>query len=914
MDTLQWVDPARVPGSVQRTGTNVKSSENVAALAPSFNPTDVEQGLYDRWDAAGYFAPAGDPNRDPFVVIMPPPNVTGELHLGHALFVTIEDIITRYHRMKGDPTLWLPGADHAGIGGQWVVERLIAEEGLTRHDLGREEFLRRVWEYMDRYRGRIREQMRILGASCDWSRFHFTMDPGPSRAVRRTFKHLYDKGLIYRGERLISWCPRCNTALSDLEVVHRDVNSHLWRLAYPVDGSDEMIAVATTRPETMLGDTAVAVHPDDDRYQHLIGKSVRLPIMNRLIPIVADESVDSSFGSGAVKVTPAHDPNDFEIGQRHELQFITVINLDGTMNSDAGDFGGMSVEAARTAVVARLEADGVILRTEDHLHSVGHCERCGTVVQPLLSKQWFVKMADLAAPAIAAAEDGSVTFVPDRFKGVYLNWLENIRDWCISRQLWWGHRIPVWYRVSDGMPIVSEVDLEVCPETGEPIVQDPDVLDTWFSSGLWPFSTLGWPEDTGDLRRFYPSSVMETGYEILFFWVARMVFFGIELMGEPPFHTVYLHGTVRDVEGVKMSKTKGNVLDPTDITAEYGADSLRFALATQGSAGVDSRLSLALIESSRNFINKLWNATRFTLGAIDAAVIDMDAEGPSRPSGDMAVFDRWILSRIDDVTNDVTRRLETHQYGEAGRQLREFIWSELCDWYIEAAKVRLRAGGEAAGEVAQTLAFVLERSLRLLHPFAPFATEVLWQSIPHVGPSLMIAPWPIGEALDDEVERAVDQAIELVTKVRNARSELSVEPGRWISARISAPHDLPLLESIRGEIGLLARIADEQLVIGLEPVEAEQTDAVIAVGDIVVLLPLAGMVDLGAERTRLEKEGSGAQAEKQRLLRQLENPNFIERAPAKLVQDQRERLVIVEQQLGVIERRLLELHGHNGTT
>jgi valyl-tRNA synthetase len=887
----------------------VTGRDQAVQLPPAFNPSEVEQGLYDQWDAAGYFRPVDRSDRKPFVVIMPPPNVTGELHIGHALFVTIQDIMTRYHRMLGDPTLWLPGADHAGIAGQWVVEKQLARGDLTRHDLGREKFLERVWEFMNQYRGRIREQMRILGASCDWSRFAFTMDPGPSRAVRRTFKHLYDKGLIYRGERLISWCPRCNTALSDLEVIHREVKGHLWHVAYPVEDSDERVVVATTRPETMLGDTAVAVHPDDDRYKHLIGKTIRLPIMKRLIPIIADDSVDSTFGSGAVKVTPAHDPNDFEIGRRHDLPFITVMNFDGTMNREAGTYEGQEIADARLNVVAQLEREGFLVKTENHEHSVGHCQRCDTVVEPLISKQWFLRMDELAAPAIAAAKDGSIKFVPERFKGDYLHWMENIRDWCISRQLWWGHRIPVWYRVSDGKAIVSEEDIDRDPETGEPVEQDTDVLDTWFSSGLWPFSTLGWPDETDDLRRFYPSAVMETGYEILFFWVARMVFFGIEMMGEPPFHTVYLHGTVRDAEGSRMSKTKGNVLDPTEITAEYGADALRFALATQTSAGVDLRLSIAQVEFSRNFINKLWNATRFASNAIQRASIEMGEDGPALPIGNLSIADRWILSRVDGVTVEFSRLLDMHQYNEAGRQLREFIWSEFCDWYIEAAKVRLRGEGDDIQAVAQTLAYVVNRALRLLHPYAPFVTETLWQVVPNDGRALIVSDWPSGGERDPASERIFATVIELVTKIRNARTESNVEPGHWIAAHIASPGDHEALESLRREIGLLARIADDQLTISSSPVEPERSDAVIAIGDLIAVLPLAGLVDLDAERGRIERELANARGEIERLSRQLNNPNFVERAPEKLVADQRARLALVEEQVSVLTRRLTELAG-----
>jgi valyl-tRNA synthetase len=879
-------------------------------LSATFKPNEVERGMYERWDQEGYFEPNYRPDREPFVVIMPPPNVTGELHIGHALFVGIQDIMSRWHRMLGDPVLWLPGADHAGIAGQWVVEKQLATEGLTRHDLGRERFLDRVWEYMDRIRYRIREQMVILGASCDWTRFTFTMDSGPSRAVRKVFKHLYDKGLIYRGERLISWCPRCMTALSDLEVKHEEVNSFLWHLRYPVIDSPtgEVIVVATTRPETMLGDTAVAVHPDDERYKHLIGQRVRLPIIGREMPIVADESVDSGFGSGVVKVTPAHDPNDFEIGRRHDLPFVTVMNLDGTMNGQAGPFAGLSIGEARRGVIERLTAEGALLKTEPHTHSVGHCDRCGTVVEPLVSKQWFVKMEPLAKPAIEAAYDGRLTFVPDRFKGVYLNWMENIHDWCISRQLWWGHRIPVWYCANCGTEhAIEEETLDACPSCAGPVTQDPDVLDTWFSSGLWPFSTLGWPEETEDLKRYYPSSVMETGYEILFFWVARMVFFGIEIMGEVPFHTVYLHGTVRDAEGSKMSKTKGNVLDPTLITQEYGSDSLRFALVTQGSPGVDMRLSMTQVEASRNFINKLWNATRFALRSISEADIEMAEDGPARPTGDLALADRWIVSRLESVTSDVTSLLGSHLYGEAGRQLREFVWSEFCDWYIEASKVRLKGTTEEKQVVAQTLAYVIERSLRLLHPYMPFATEALWQAVPHLGDSIMIAPWPAPGARDRAGEADFEVLMELVTKIRNARAEANVEAGRWIEADLFAGSRTAAFERARREISFLARVADDKLRFHEgESVSPEHAIVVVA-RDVVASLPLAGMVDLDAEIDRLKRELAESEQERDRAERQLSNEAFTSRAPEQVVETQRKRLADALQQIEVLKNRLADL-------
>ncbi|MBX3069626.1 MAG: valine--tRNA ligase [Thermomicrobiales bacterium] len=878
-------------------------------MPAAFDPIGIEQPMYQRWKDAGYFAPEINPDGEPFVIVMPPPNVTGELHVGHALFVSLQDLMIRWRRMSGDAALWTPGADHAGIAGQWVVERLIAQEGLTRHDLGREAFVERVWEYMDRLRYRIEEQTSILGASCDWNRYTFTMDAGPSRAVRTVFKHLFDKGLIYRGSRLISWCPRCMTALSDLEVVHKEVESHLWSLAYPVDGEPgRSIVVATTRPETMLGDTAVAVHPDDERYQDLIGKSLILPILGRLIPVVADEAVDREFGSGAVKVTPAHDPNDFEIGKRHDLPAIVILNPDGTLNASAGPFEGMQIGPARAAVVERLEADGALVGIVPHSHAVGHCDRCGTVVQPTISEQWFVSMDSLAAPAIEAARSGELQFVPERFKGVYLNWMENIHDWCISRQLWWGHRIPVWYCQSCGEMIVTvEEHLESCPSCGGLVEQDPDVLDTWFSSGLWPFSTLGWPDDTADLRRYYPSDVMETGYEILFFWVARMVFFGLEIMGELPFHTVYLHGTVRDTDGLKMSKTKGNVLDPTEITATYGADALRFALVTQGSPGLDMRLSMTLVESSRNFINKMWNATRFALRAIDEVAVEMAADGPARPTGDLALADRWIISRLDSVTQNVDRLFGSYLFGEAGRQLREFVWSELCDWYIEAAKVRMRGTDAEKQQVAQTLAYVLERSMRLLHPFMPFATEAMWLSLPHQGESVMVASWPAPGTPDKEAETDWNRLSDLVVKIRNARAETGIEAGKWIPASIHASTKPVVFADSSRELVALARLDAEALEITCGAAAPADGDIVVVGEDVVAILPLSGLVDVNEERERLQKDLEEAKLEKSRAEAQLGNASFVERAPAQVVQVQRDRLAGAIDKIAVLNARLDEL-------
>ncbi len=882
---------------------------DLGGLPKAYDPSSSESRWYEFWHSRGYFKPI-DRGQGPYVVVMPPPNVTGELHMGHALFSSVEDLMIRYHRMRGYAALWLPGADHAGIAGQWVVEKELAKENLTRHDLGREEFIARIWDWMESYQERIKGQLKSLGASCDWSRYVFTMDPGPARAVRVAFKHLYDKGLIYRGERLISWCPRCMTALSDLEVNHEEEQSFLWHLRYPLASGNGAIEVATTRPETMLGDTAVAVHPDDERYTALIGQELILPILGRRIPIVADAAVDREFGSGAVKVTPAHDPNDFEIGQRHDLPKITVMNLNGTMNAEAGEFEGLTIADARKAVVERLERDGALVRVEPHTHSVGHCDRCGTVVEPLISKQWFVEMEPLARPAIDVVKSGEVRFFPSRFTSVYLNWMENIHDWCISRQLWWGHRIPIWYCDDCGeVTATDEETLTACPAcNSKNIRQDPDVLDTWFSSGLWPFSTLGWPEKTPDLETYYPGHLMETGYDIIFHWVSRMIFFGIELMGEPPFRDVYLHGTVRDQHGQRMSKTKGNVLDPTIISAEYGTDALRFALLTASGPGSDLKMSTERVESMRNFANKLFNATRFALRAIEAADIKRDESGaPTRPADtDLSIPDEWILSRLAATTREVTRQIDEYQLHEAGRSLYEFIWSEFCDWYIEAVKVRLYATPPDP-VVPQTLAYVLEQTLALLHPFMPFVTEELWQQLPHPGDALIVADWPTAGATYADGEAAFELLREAAREIRNARSEHGVDHGRRIKAVIYPGAHRAAFEALAAELQFFGRIDPEAYEIRDGEPEAPGKSAAIVVGGATIYLPLAGMVDLAAEQARLEKEIAEAEAEIARVDAMLGNAQFVEKAPEKVVATQRERRERAVERLALLRRSLAEL-------
>ena len=913
-------------------------------MPKAYDPRAVEQRLYEFWEARGYFTPVlsdpGEPAPEygmpvdrrvpPFTIIMPPPNVTGELHLGHALTATIEDALIRWHRMRGDPTLWLPGTDHAGIATQMVVERELAKEGLTRHDLGREAFVERVWQWVRRYRSRIDEQHKRLGASCDWTRVRFTLDPVPQEAVRTTFKRLYDDGLIYRGERLINWCPRCMTALSELEVAREDPEpGFLWQVRYPLiddEGREtgEYVQMATTRPETILGDTAVAVNPQDERYTGLVGRRARLPIIGREIPIIADAAVDPAFGTGAVKVTPGHDPTDWEIGQRHSLPIVNVMHPDATMNEHAGPFAGLDRFEARQEVVKAFAGADLLAGVAPHELVIGRCDRCDTIVEPLVSTQWFVRMKPLAEPAIAAVRAGRIRIIPEHFAKVYHNWMENIIDWCISRQLWWGHRIPVWYCDDCGATIV-EIEMPTsCPQcSSAELRQDEDVLDTWFSSGLWTHSTLGWPHETEDLRYFYPTSVMETGYDILFFWVARMIMLGLYNMNEvEPFRDVYLHGLVRDARGVKMSKTKGNVVDPLDLVEQYGADALRFTLATGSSPGNDMKLQTSDLENGRNFANKLWNTARFVLTSVEGA---SNAErGTRNTEGDAghatvssalraprsALEDRWILSRLHALAGEVNRLLSDFQIGEAGRRLYDFLWHEYADWYIEMAKVRLRRGDRTPLPV---LAGVLGTTLRLLHPFMPFATEEIWQNVRHVlGPdtaeALVIASYPRGDAarLDAAAERQTGALMDAVRALRNLRAERKVDPARVVAAYLAVPD--PALRAAFSEraelVEALARVSPLHIVG--DAGEAPRDGVAVAVlSGATAILPLEGLVDAAAERARLQKEIGETEAYIARTEGQLARARG--RAPEKVIAGMEENLAAARDRLDGLRARLGEL-------
>jgi valyl-tRNA synthetase len=876
-------------------------------MPKAYEPGKVEQKWYKFWLERGYFTPKIDPRKKPFVIIMPPPNVTGELHVGHALTATLEDIMTRWHRMKGDPTLWLPGVDHAGIATQVVVEQMLAKEGLDRHKLGRAKTQERIRQWAESRRQTIAEQHQRLGASCDWSRECYTLDEGPSRAVRTAFVRLYEKGLIYRGERIINWCPRCATALSDLEVDHKDIQGHLYYVRYPMaDSSKDFITVATTRPETILGDTAVAVNPNDERFKTMMGKKVILPAVNRVIPIIADEAVDPGFGTGAVKITPAHDPVDFEVAERQGLPLVNILNPDATMNGNAGPYAGLDRFDCRQAILSDLEKDGLLVNVEPYSHSVGHCQRCQTVIEPIASKQWFIKMLPLAKPAIDAVTSGRITIIPERFTKVYLNWLDNIRDWCISRQLWWGHQIPVWYCHDCDELTVAVEDAKSCQHCGsDNIEQDPDVLDTWFSSALWPHSTLGWPDDTEDLRYFYPTTVMETGYDILFFWVARMIMMGLEDTGDIPFHTVYLHGLIRDEKGEKMSKIRGNVLNPIDTLEKYGTDALRFALSTGTSPGNDIKLTTTRLEAGRNFANKLWNATRFVVGSIDP-----QHTGTTIQQDRLPLEDRWILSRLRRTISSVASLTEDFQFGEAGRQIYEFLWGEFCDWYIEIAKIRLRSDGEVPSPIP-VLVYVLEASLRLLHPYMPFVTEELWQNLKkHValptGESIMVAPYPDAQqlALDGEAEQIMDSVIEIIRSIRNARAQYKVESTRWVEAQIYAGKLKPAITAYSQTIQTLARARPVTFLDTGQETPSRKNALVTVLKDAEVVIPMESMVNLEAERARLRKEIEQIQAEVARLAARLSDHAFISKAPATVIDKERNRLAERQDRLERLEQQL----------
>jgi valyl-tRNA synthetase len=884
-------------------------------LAKIYNPQEVEEKLYRWWEESGFFRAEIDWEKKPFVISMPPPNVTGELHMGHAIFVTLEDIMTRYHRMTGKPSLWLPGTDHAGIATQLQVEKhLMKIEGKTRFDVGREDFEDMLWEWKDRYGGYITKQLRRLGASCDWSRERFTLDDGLSDAVKEAFIRLHEKGLIYRGSYLVNWSPNLQTAVSDLEVEYFTEMGTLYHFKYMLKGSEEYIPVATTRPETIFGDTAVAVHPEDERYTQYIGQQVMVPMLGREIPVIADAYVDRAFGTGALKITPGHDPNDYEIGKRHKLPIINIMNKDATLNQEAGAYAGLPRDEARERLWADMKAAGLVLKEVAHQLNVPRSQRGGEVIEPLVSTQWFVKMDQMAQAGLKAVRDGHIRIVPERFTKVYYNWLENIRDWTISRQLWWGHRIPVWYVNGDEETIiVARNDEEAYQKArlryGEDVTleQDPDVLDTWFSSGLWPFSTLGWPQETEELRYFYPTSVMETGHDILFFWVARMIMMGLEFTGEAPFKTIYLHGLVRAEDGRKMSKTLGNVIDPLKVAGKYGTDALRFTLITGSTPGQDMNLNMEGVEANRNFANKLWNTARFTLRSQDADQ-SLDVSQLSAESfAAMPLAERWIISRLSQLTEDVTYYIENFKFGEAGRRLYHFIWDEFADWYIEASKTRLYSADEAAqAETNWVLLYLLERILKLLHPIMPFITETIWESLPieKEAPSIMISSWPSKGPVDEEAIAQWEALQELIRAIRNTRQQYDVEPARKIAATIVSEQYADTLTATHAIIALLARIDPDKLTIlsSLAAPPAGAAHVVVADG-LEAYLPLAGMVDLEKERKRLDKQITDTQKQIKRTGARLGNPGFINKAPAHVIEGAREQLRAAQERLEKLNER-----------
>ncbi|MEM7111020.1 MAG: valine--tRNA ligase [Chloroflexota bacterium] len=887
-------------------------------MPKAYNFKDTEERLYEWWEENGWFKPEARPDdADAFVISIPPPNVTGELHMGHAMFVALEDLMIRRARMQGKAALWVPGTDHAGIATQLQVERLLRREGTSREEIGREAFLERTWEWKHKYGGHIVNQLRRLGASCDWERERFTLDEGLSKAVREAFVRLYRMGLIYQAEYLVNWSPGLQTAVSDLEVEYSDEQGFMYHFKYPIKGGG-FLPVASTRPETILGDTALAVHPDDERYADLVGKTAVVPMLNREIPIIADSYVAMDFGSGALKVTPGHDPNDFEIGQRHDLPIVNVMNKDATMNENAGDYAGLDRFECRKKLWADMEAAGMTIKAEPHSLSVPRSQRGGEIIEPLVSRQWFVNIEPAAKMGLDAVHRGRIKIVPEHFVKVWDNWLENIRPWCISRQLWWGHRIPVWYCDDCSYQVVATTEPDACEQCSSGnFTQDPDVLDTWFSSGLWPFSTLGWPENTPDLQRFYPTDVMETGYDILFFWVARMVMSGLLFTNDIPFHTVYLHGLVRDEKGRKMSKTTGNVTDPLDVMGEYGTDALRFTLLTGGTPGNDLNLSLDRVASNRNFANKIWNAARFITYSLDRTEADPPEVIDYTPA------DKWILTRLAEVTESTNRLMDNYLFGEAGRQVYDFLWSEFADWYVELSKVQMQQGSARAWTTLAVLRQVMDDSLRLLHPYIPYVTEETWQQLKaafqkaeetnnlSIEPSegwaeaLIIADWPqVGRSYPKETAD-FERLRDLVRQIRAARAENGVEPGKRIVATIAAGDKAGFYEAQRSILAFLARLDEDALTIMAEG-EAPDNALTIALGDVACYLPLAGMVDLGKEKARLDKEIANLDGQIARVTKLLGSP-FAQKAPAAVVQKERDKLAELEATRQELAERLAGL-------
>ena len=873
-------------------------------LAKTYEPREVENRIYDFWIKGRYFHAQVNPEKTPYTIVIPPPNITGQLHMGHALDETFQDILIRWRRMQGYEALWLPGTDHASIATEAKIVEAMAKEGLKKEDIGRDGFLERAWAWKEQYGGRIVEQLKKLGSSCDWERERFTLDGGCSKAVREVFVRLYEKGLIYRGERIVNWCPHCHTSISDAEVEFEEKDAFFWHLRYPIaddngNPTGDYLILATTRPETMLGDTAVAVHPDDPRYQHLVGKNVILPLVNKLIPVVADTYVEMDFGTGVVKITPAHDPNDFEVGLRHNLPVITVTDENGVMNDLAGKYQGQTIMECRKNIVKDLDDQGYLVKTEPMKHNVGSCYRCHTVIEPRVSLQWFVKMAPLAEPAIQAVKNGQTKFVPERFDKIYFNWLNNIRDWCISRQLWWGHRIPAWYCQDCGEIVVSRQEPTTCPKChGTRLRQDEDTLDTWFSSALWPFSTLGWPDKTPELEYFYPTNTLVTGYDIIFFWVARMMFSGLEHMGHVPFDTVFIHGLVRDAKGRKMSKSLGNGIDPLEIIDQYGADALRFMLATGNSPGNDMRFMTEKVEASRNFANKLWNAARFILMNIG------DRQVPLSLPENLTLEDKWIVSKFNTLAKAVTDNLEKFELGIAVQKLYDFIWDQFCDWTIELCKSRLQGDETAADGARRVLTWVMTGILKLLHPFMPFITEEIWQSLPHDGPALMIAPWPVyDDALHfPEEEKEMERIMEAIRAIRNRRAEMNVPPSRKAQVFV----ETAFTGTFTDGAAFIQRLASASEVRVGQSFDVPGAVSIVT-PDATIKIPMDELVDKEAERARLSKERDNVQKQLDGVLSRLNNKAFTDKAPEAVVNGAKEQAARLQEKLQLLEQSLKAL-------